>query len=126
MSGDLQELMASNDPMATPIMSVGPPPAMPTHPGNDSIQQQPIAPLMQSQIPMVNSEKPKKKSPLSTPEAKDAFLVALLVFLVLMPGVQAALLNQIPMLEDKTMMGLASALLAGVGYFFAKQHLEQL
>lgn len=126
MSADLQELMASNDPMATPIMSVGPPPAMPTHPSNDGIQQQPISPLMQPPVPLGNPNSKKKKSFMNSPELKDAFLVALIVFLVLMPSVQTTLLSHMPALEDKTLAGLASAVLAAVGYYFGKQHLDQM
>lgn len=124
MSSELQELMASNDPMATPIMSVGPPPAMPTHPSNDGMQQQPVSPLMQP--PITTADTKKKVQFINSPEVKDAFLVALVVFLVLMPSVQTALINQFSLLEDKTMLGLASSSLAGAGFFFAKQYLDQM
>ena len=105
MSADLQELMASNDPMATPIMSVGPPPAMPTHPSNDGVQQQPIFRLCNRQSPLRNPNAKKKKSFMNSPELKDAFLVALIVFLVLMPSVQTTLLSHMHALEDKTLQG---------------------
>jgi hypothetical protein len=125
MSADLQELMASNDPMATPIMSVGPPPAMPTHLGNDGIQQ-PISPLMQPSVPLANPSSKKKKSFMSNPELKDAFLVALIVFLILMPSVQTTLHSHMPALEDKTLSGLASAVLAAATFYFGKQHLDRM
>ena len=127
MSADLSELMASNDPMATPVMSVGPPPAMPTHPSNDGMQQQPIAPLMQPPVPMTDA--PKKKpnyNPMQSPEAKDAFLVTLISFIVLMPTVQRSILTQFPVLEDRTYLGLATAVLTGFAFYYAREHLSNM
>lgn len=127
MSAELNELMASNDPMATPVMPVGPPPAMPTHPSSDSVAQQPIAPMMQ---PPVHQTQPpaqqKKKSLMQNSELKEAFLVALLCFIVLMPGVQRTLITQLSFMEDKTNAALVTSSLVGISFFFIREHLQNI
>lgn len=128
MSSELNELMASNDPMATPVMPIGPPPAAPTGPSTDNVQQPPIAPMMQPPLTVntQNAPPPKKKSPLQSAEMKDAFLVALVCFVVLMPGVQRTLFTQLSFMEDKTNAALVTSALVGIGFFFARDQIQNI
>ena len=121
----LSELMASNDPMATPLMSVGPPPAMPTGPATDPHIGQPIAPMMQP--PVGDSPPSQKRSKQSGAggDLRDAFIVALVCFISLMPTVQRILASQLSMMEDKTSAAVVTSCIAGIGFYVLKEYMSK-
>ena len=83
----------------------------------------PVAPMMQ---PPVDMQPPAKKARGSSGgDFRDAFMVALVCFVALMPTVQRILTAQFAMMEDKTSAALITAGLAGAGYYFLKEYLSK-
>lgn len=127
---DIADLMASNDPMATPVMSLGPAPPTNTTPqtGQPDVtsvmhekQIEQISPLSQ-----VLPDKKVTKSKL-TPEQRVSIVVAICAFIVLMPNVQQLLTQQLPVLSSNaTLLVISnSALIAGL-FFVMRDHIIDL
>ena len=125
---EIPDLMASNDPMGTPVMALGPPPPMNTTPDF----QQPLH--MQMQPPETEPmQRPVQKaapktSHLGLPnETKVSIVVASVAFLVLLPNVQQMLLAQLPVLANNaTLHTMANSILIGVLFFYMRDNIMDL
>uniref|UniRef100_A0A6C0IXT0 Uncharacterized protein n=1 Tax=viral metagenome TaxID=1070528 RepID=A0A6C0IXT0_9ZZZZ len=131
---DIAELMASNDAMATPVMSLGPapPPPMNTSPPpgvnntatmyNKQIEE--MSPLS-GIIPETAKSKSSKTK--LTADQKTAVVVAICTFLVFLPNIQKVLTQQLPVLATNSTLHLVtnSTLVAFV-FMYMKDHIGQL
>lgn len=131
---DIQELMASNDPMATPVMSIGPapPPPMNTSPSpgvNNTAtmhekQMEQMSPLM-GMLP--DSSKSKSSKTRLNPEQKTATVVAICTFIVLLPNVQQLLTQQLPVLtSNNTLHLVTNSTLVAFIFMYMKDHIGEL
>tara|TARA_Y100000389_G_C17378070_1_gene472759 strand:- start:665 stop:1069 length:405 start_codon:yes stop_codon:yes gene_type:complete len=131
---DIAELMASNDPMATPVMSLGPapPPPMNTSPPpgvnntatmhDKQIEQ--MSPLM-GVLPDSSKSKPSKTR--LKPDQKTAIVVAICTFLVLLPNVQQLLTQQLPVLTtNNTLHLVTNSILVAFVFMYMKDHIGEL
>lgn len=127
---DIAELMASNDPMATPVMSLGPapPPPMNTSPPpgvNNTTDMHEKQIEQMSPINMLNSGK-KSKTKLSL-DQKSAIIVAICTFLVLLPNVQQLLTQQLPVLAtNSTVLLITNSTLVAFVFMYMKEHIVEL
>ena len=125
---DINELMASGDPMMSPIQSVGsgsmgPAPPVNTTPHNDPPPQHVMMQqMMQGQATVPEKNKKVKTDDLPA-DVKDAVVVATVAFAVLMPTIQSMLLEQSPTLQNKTALTLVNACLIAGGYYLAREQL---
>ena len=131
---DIAELMASNDPMATPTMSLGPAPPPPMNtsplPGVNN-----VATMHEKQIEQMSplsgiipdTTKPKSFKTKLTLDQKTAVIVAICTFLVLLPNVQHLLTQQLPVLATNSTLHLVtnSTLVAFV-FMYMKDHIGEL
>ena len=128
---DITELMASNDPMATPVMSLGPSPPQ-VSPGDamDRREQNP-PPFPQSMTHMMPVEPPSNNNATLPPgrrgnlnltrEQQDCVVVVVCAFVVLLPNVQALLTQQLPVLKsNETLFVLVNSVLIALLYFFVR------
>ena len=119
----ISELMAAGDAMLSPVSAeqeMGPPPPINTTPMHaPPPQHQQMQDLMAARQPPM---KKKKKMSSITPDMKDAVVVALVVFAVLMPNVQAMLSSKIHMMKTPTTATLLNAILIAVAYYMLKEH----
>ena len=131
---DIAELMASNDPMATPVMSLGPapPPPMNTSPPpgvnntatmhDKQIEQ--MSPLM-GVLPDSSKSKPSKTR--LKPDQKTAIVVAICTFLVLLPNVQQLLTQQLLVLTtNNTLHLVTNSILVAFVFMYMKDHIGEL
>lgn len=129
---DIAELMASNDPMATPVMSLGPapPPPMNTSPEVNNTatmhdkQIEQMSPLMDV-LPDSSKSKPSKTR--LKPDQKTAIVVAICTFLVLLPNVQQLLTQQLPVLtSNNTLHLVTNSILVAFVFMYMKDHIGEL
>lgn len=118
----ISELMAAGDPMLSPVgteQEMGPPPPMNTTPMNAPPQHQQMQDLMAARPPPV---KKKKTVTAVTPDMKDAVVVALVAFAILLPNVQTMLSSKISMMKTPTTATLLNAILIAVAFYMLKEH----
>lgn len=128
---DIEELMASNDPMATPVMSLGPaPPPMNTSPppgvnNTASMHEKQIEQM--SPLPSIMPGKSKSSKTALTPDQKSAVVVAICTFLVLLPNIQQLLTQQLPVLTTNSTLHLVTnSILVAFVFMYMKDHLGEL
>ena len=128
---DIAELMASNDPMATPVMSLGPapPPPMNTSPppgvNNTAIMQEKQLEQMSTVIPDYN--KPKQQKSKLSADQKTAIVVGICTFVVLLPNVQQLLAQQLPVLTtNSTLHVVTNSVLVAFIFMYMKDHIGDL
>ena len=132
---DIAELMASNDPMATPVMTLGPAPPPPPMNTSPPPGVNNIATIHEKQIeqmsPLSNiipdSSKSKSSRTKLSADQKTAVVVAICTFLVLLPNVQQLLTHQLPVLTTNSTLHLVtnSTLVAFV-FMYMKDHIGEL
>ena len=128
---EISELMASNDPMATSVMSIGPSPPVNTTPSMSEATAQ----IHEKQLEAFTSNNPlsagnnsketttKRKLHKLNAEQREAFVVACCAFIVLLPNIQQMILQQLPVLgTNSTLLTLVNAALVGLVYFGLKEH----
>ena len=131
---DIAELMASNDPMATPVMSLGPSPPPPVNtsppPGVNNTatmhekQMEQMSPLA-GMLPDSSKSK-SQKSKLSS-EHKTAVVVGICTFIILLPNVQQLLVQQLPVLTtNSTMHVVTNSILVAFVFLYMKDHIGEL
>jgi hypothetical protein len=131
---DIAELMASNDPMATPVMSLGPapPPPMNTSPppgvnNTASMHEKQIEQM--SPLSGILPDSTKSKSPKTklTPDQKTAIIVAICTFIVFLPNVQQLLTSQLPVLStNNTFLLLTNSTLVALVFMYMKDNIGEL
>lgn len=130
---DIAELMASNDPMATPVMSLGPAPPQNTSPppgvGNTAAMHEKqiaqMSPL--SQVLPDEAKAPRGKGSRLSPEQKAAVIVGICTFIVLLPNVQQLLTSQLPVLTSNgTLHVVTNSVLVAFLFFYMKEHISEL
>ena len=131
---DIAELMASNDPMATPVMSLGPAPPSPINTSPPTGVNN-VATMHEKQIEQMSplsgiipdTAKPKSSKTKLTPDQKTAVVVAICTFIVLLPNVQQLITHQLPVLATNSTLHLVtnSTLVAFV-FMYMKDHIGQL
>ena len=128
---DISDLMASNDPMATPVMSLGPPPPQNTSPhiqGENVAQmhEQHVAMAHQADEEPVAKPKPTNKSKL-TVEQRVAIVVGCCAFIILLPNVQQVINQRLPVLtSNSTLQVLANSAFIGLLFFVLREHIMDL
>ena len=97
---DIAELMASNDPMATPVMSLGPAPPSPMNtslpPGvsnTSTMHEKQIEQMSPMAAMLPDSAKSKPSKTKLNADQKTAIVVAICTFIVFLPNVQQLLNN---------------------------------
>jgi len=131
---DIAELMASNDPMATPVMSLGPapPPPMNTSPppgvsNTASMHEKQIEQM--SPLSGILPDSTKSKSPKTklTSDQKTAIIVAICTFIVFLPNVQQLLTSQLPVLStNNTFLLLTNSTLVALVFLYMKDNIGEL
>lgn len=129
---EISELMASNDPMATSVMAMGPSPPVNTTPSMSEATSQ----IHENQVEAfktnnslssgnVSREIPtKRKLQKLNAEQREAFVVACCAFIVLLPNIQQMLVQQLPVLgTNSTLFTLVNCSLIGLIYFGLKEHI---
>lgn len=128
---EISELMASNDPMATSVMSIGPAPPVNTTPSMSEATAQ----IHEKQVEAFTTNNPlsagnvskdatKRKLHKLNSEQREAFIVACCAFIVLLPNIQQMILQQLPVLgANSTLLTLVNAALVGLAYFGLKEHI---
>ena len=133
---DIAELMASNDPMATPVMSLGPapPPPMNTAPPpgvsntatmhDKQIEQ--MSPLVGMLPDSAKSNRNSQKTKLNA-DQKIAIVVGICTFLVFLPNVQQLLTQQLPVLTtNSTLLVATNSVLVAFVFMYMKDHIGEL
>lgn len=130
---EISDLMASNDPMATPVMNLGapPPPPVNTMPGptdpslyDRSVEMQ--VPGLSGTPPQTEARQAQTKSKLTT-EQKLTVVVAICAFIVLIPNVQQLLNQQLPVLSSNaTLQVLVNAAFIAALYHVMKDQMMTL
>jgi len=124
--------MASNDPMATSVMSIGPSPPMNTTPSMSEATAQ----IHENQVESFTTNNPlsagniskeaatKRKLYKLNSEQREAFVVACCAFVVLLPNIQQMMHQQLPVLgTNNTLLTLVNAAIIGLAYFGLKEHI---
>lgn len=140
MPESLTDLMAAGDPMLTPASQdmgapMGPPPPMnttreqpPDHQQlQQMMQQQPVSQLLPTDpaAPVAPTRKRAVGSELPD-DVKDAFVVAMVAFLVLVPNIQSILKDKLAFTQNATMATLVNSLLIAAAFYFLKEHVVGL
>ena len=129
---EIADLMASNDPMATPVMSLGPSPPPPVNTSQDGASN--TAALHEKQIeqmsPLANlipeQKKGMSKSKLGV-DQKLSIIVSICAFIILIPNVQQLLVSQLPVLTTNTTLHVvANSALIGLLFMYMKDHISEL
>jgi hypothetical protein len=131
---DIAELMASNDPMATPVMSLGPapPPPMNTSPppgvnNTATMHEKQIEQMSPLSGMLPDSAKSKGSKTKLNPDQKTAIIVAICTFIVLLPNVQQLLTQQLPVLTtNSTLHLITNSVLVAVVFMYMKDHIGEL
>lgn len=131
---DIAELMASNDPMATPVMSLGPapPPPMNTSPppgvnNTATMHEKQIEQMSPLSSIMPDSAKSKSSKTKLTPDQKTAVVVAVCTFLVLLPNIQQLLTQQLPVLTtNSTLHLITNSVLVAFVFMYMKDNIGEL
>lgn len=129
---DIADLMASNDPMATPVMSLGPAPPTNTSPQLGHTERDTTSIMHEKQIEQMSPlsqvlpDRKVTKSKLTT-EQRVSIVVAICAFIVLLPNVQQLLTQQLPVLSSNSTLLVVSnsALIAGL-FFVMRDHIIDL
>lgn len=122
---EISDLMASNDPMATSVMSIGPAPPVNTTPSISEATAQ----IHEKQVdafttPALNGSNAKRKLHKLNLEQREAFVVACCAFVILLPNIQQMIVQQLPVLgANSTLFTLVNAALVGLVYFGLKEHI---
>lgn len=130
---DIADLMASNDPMATPVMSLGPSPPPPINtsppPGVNNTsemhekQLEQMSPLS-SMLP--NAMKSKTNKSRLSSDQRSALIVGICAFIVLLPNVQQLLVQQLPVLtSNHTLHVITNSILIAFVYMYLKDHFHE-
>ena len=132
MPDSLTSLMESGDPMLSAVQNepsplgaaapLGPPPPMNTQPISPPSHQQ-LQAMMQPSVPTPRPRPNAATDTSMTPDLKDAFVVALVAFVVLLPNVQALLSARLGFMSHKTTATLVNAALMAVAFYFLKEHI---
>lgn len=127
---EISDLMASNDPMATPVMSLGPPPPVNTSPPPGVHDTQAIHEKQVEQMAPLSSIIPKatpKSMSKLKPEQKTSIVVGICAFLILLPNVQQMLNQHLPVLSSNaTLHVVANSTLIALLFFALKDHISDL
>jgi hypothetical protein len=126
---EMNELLASNDPMGTPIAAIGPPPPINTTPQGGSNQNVAVMHERTVEQQLAPPTTPQKKPPQSgiTQAQREAFAIACCAFIVLLPNVQQLMHANLPVLaSNTTLLTLVNAVLVAVLYFLLKDHVLEL
>lgn len=131
---DIAELMASNDPMATPVMSLGPapPPPMNTSPppgvsNTASMHEKQIEQMSPLSGILPDSTKSKSSKTKLTSDQKTAIIVAICTFIVFLPNVQQLLTSQLPVLStNNTFLLLTNSTLVALVFLYMKDNIGEL
>ena len=125
---EMNELLASNDPMGTPIAAIGPPPPLNTTPQGASGQNVAIMHDRTVEQQLAPPVKPQKKPQSGITQAqREAFAIACCAFIVLIPNVQQLMHANLPVLaSNATLLTLVNAVLIAVLYFLLKDHVLEL
>ena len=131
---DIAELMASNDPMATPVMSLGPapPPPMNTSPppginNTATMHEKQIEQMSPLSGIIPDTAKPKSSKTKLSQDQKTAIVVAICSFLVLLPNVQQLLTHQLPVLTtNNTLLLVTNSILIAFVFMYMKDHVGEL
>lgn len=129
---EISELMASNDPMATSVMSIGPSPPVNTTPSMSEATAQ----IHEKHVEAFTTNNPlsagnvskdtatRRKLHRLNSEQREAFVVACCAFIVLLPNIQQMILQQLPVLgTNSTLLTLVNAALVGLVYFGLKEYI---
>lgn len=123
---EISELMASNDPMATPVVSLGPPPPQ-IHP--ESSPQEQASVLREKyteQLPPVQNtsqQKSAKSTSKLTADQKLTVIVGICTFIVLLPNVQQLLTTQLPILtSNSTLHVVMNSVLVSLVFATMRDH----
>ena len=114
--------MAAGDPMLSPVgaeQEMAPPPPMNTTPINAPPQHQQMQDLM---VPKAPPAKRNKKVTGVPADMKDAVVVALVAFLVLLPNVQTMLSSKIATMKTPTTATLLNAIIIAAAFYMLKEH----
>ena len=131
---EIADLMASNDPMATPVMSLGPSPPPPLNTSQDGTSNSNTAALHEKQIeqmsPLANlipdQKKGGSKSHLSV-DQKLSIVVSICAFIIMIPNVQQLLVSQLPVLTTNTTLHVVvNSALIGILFLYMKDHISDL
>ena len=130
---DIAELMASNDPMATPVMSLGPapPPPMNTSPppgvnNTANMHEKQIEQLSPLTNMLPESAKAKSSKTKLTADQKTAIIVGICTFLVFLPNVQQLLTQQLPVLTtNNTLLVVTNSILVAFVFMYMKDHIGE-
>ena len=134
---EISDLMASNDPMATSVMSIGPSPPVNTTPPS---RGEAPAQIHEGQVQAYTSAPPSRRAGgaggaggQGTPrrkmqklnaEQREAFVATCCAFIVLLPNIQQMLLQQVPVLgTNSTLLTLVNASLVGILFFVLREHI---
>ena len=131
---EISDLMASNDPMATSVMSLGPSPPTNTTPSMSEATAQ----IHEKQVDAFTTNNPmsannmsardnsKRKLQKLSIDQREGFVVSCCAFIVILPNIQQMLLQQLPVLgSNSTLLTLVNAMLVGVLYYMLKEHILQ-
>lgn len=130
---DISELMASNDPMATPVMSLGPapPPPMNTSPppgvnNTAAMHDKQIEQMSPLSSMLPDSTKSKNLKSKLNPEQKTAVVVGICTFIVFLPNVQQLLTQQLPVLTtNSTLLVVTNSVLVAFVFLYMKDHIGE-
>ena len=123
--------MASNDPMATSVMAIGPSPPVNTTPSMSDATAQ----IHEKQVEAFTTNNPLSTGQISretkklnlqklNKEQREAFVVVCCAFVVLLPNIQQIIVQQLPVLgTNSTLFTLVNSVLIGVIYFGLKEHI---
>lgn len=131
---DIAELMASNDPMATPVMSLGPapPPPMNTSPppgvnNTATMHDKQIEQMSPYANMLPDSIKSKNQKTKLNPDQKMAIVVGICTFIVFLPNVQQLLTQQLPVLTtNSTLQVVTNSVLVAFVFMYMKDHIGEL
>ena len=131
---DIAELMASNDPMATPVMSLGPAPPLPMNtsppPGVNntaSMHEKQIEQMSPLSGILPDSAKSKSSKTKLSSDQKTAIVVAVCTFIVLLPNVQQLITQQLPVLTtNSTLHLITNSALVAIVFMYMKDHIGEL
>ena len=125
---DIADLMASNDPMATPVMSIGPAPPVNTTPPQvmDTMHEKQVEQMspLSAMLPDKNATKNRSKL---TPDQKIAIITGICTFIVFLPNMQQLLTQHLPILTTNTTLHLlVNSVLVAILFCYMKDHMIEV